>query len=82
MTLSNGCSIPAECSLSRPVRRRETSFRVAGTRLRSSSFALIAEVHGIHLYTLNRYKDVASLVTDAGLRKAKSVSSAFRFFQT
>ncbi len=70
MTLSNGCSIPAE--LSELIGRYgddEAAFRSAG---RDFTVRLIERyrsegVDGIHIYTLNRYEDVAGIVAGAGL---------------
>lgn len=70
MTLSNGCSIPAEvAALVGRYGEDEASFRAAG---HDFTVGLVQRylregVSGIHLYTLNRYEDVASLVADAGL---------------
>lgn len=71
MTLGNGCSIPAEVSaLVGRYGDDEESFRKAG---RAFTVGLVRRfldegADGIHLYTLNRYEDVAELVSDAGLR--------------
>jgi len=76
MTLSNGCSIPAEvASLVGRYGTEEESFRAAGHEFTVSLVQrLIREgANGIHLYTLNRFEDVADLVRDAGIRdKAES----------
>ena len=72
MTLSNGCSIPAEvASLVGRYGAEEESFRAAGHEFTVSLVQrLIQEgANGIHLYTLNRYEDVADLVRDAGIRE-------------
>ncbi len=72
MTLSNGCSIPAEVSaLVGRYGESEESFRAAGHDFTVSLVQrLILEgASGIHLYTLNRFEDVADLVYDAGLRE-------------
>lgn len=77
MTLSNGCSIPAEvASLVGRYGAEEESFRAAGHEFTVSLVQrLIREgANGIHLYTLNRFEDVADLVRDAGIRE-KSESS-------
>lgn len=77
MTLSNGCSIPAEvASLVGRYGAEEESFRAAGHEFTVSLVQrLILEgANGIHLYTLNRFEDVADLVRDAGIRE-KSESS-------
>ncbi len=72
MTLSNGCSIPAEVSaLVGRYGESEESFRSAGHDFTVSLVQrLIAEgTSGIHLYTLNRFDDVEHLVYDAGIRE-------------
>ena len=72
MTLSNGCSIPAEVSaLVGRYGESEESFRSAGHDFTVSLVQrLIAEgTCGIHLYTLNRFEDVEHLVYDAGIRE-------------
>ena len=72
MTLSNGCSIPAEVSaLVGRYGASEESFRAAGHDFTVSLVQkLISEgASGIHLYTLNRFEDVADLVYDAGIRE-------------
>ena len=71
MTLSNGCSIPAEvASLVGRYGESEESFRAAGHAFTVSLVErLLREgASGIHLYTLNRFEDVADLVYDAGIR--------------
>jgi methylenetetrahydrofolate reductase (NADPH) len=77
MTLSNGCSIPAEvAALVGRYGEGEESFRAAGHAFTVSLVQrLIREgASGIHLYTLNRYEDVADLVYDAGIRSKGSIS--------
>jgi methylenetetrahydrofolate reductase (NADPH) len=72
MTLSNGCSIPAEvASLVGRYGENEESFRAAGHAFTVSLMQrLLREgVSGIHLYTLNRFEDVEQLVYDAGIRE-------------
>ena len=71
MTLSNGCSIPAEvAALVGRYGESEESFRAAGHAFTVSLVRRLMRegVSGIHLYTLNRYEDVENLVFDAGLR--------------
>lgn len=75
MTLSNGCSIPAEvAALVGRYGESEESFRAAGHAFTVSLVQrFIAEgVSGIHLYTLNRYEDVADVVYDAGIRSKQA----------
>ncbi len=71
MTLSNGCSIPAEVSaLVGRYGESEESFRAAGHAFTVSLVQRLMQegASGIHLYTLNRFEDVADLVYDAGIR--------------
>ena len=71
MTLSNGCSIPAEVSaLVGRYGASEESFHNAGHAFTVELVQryLREGAEGIHLYTLNRYSDVANVVFDAGLR--------------
>lgn len=70
MTLSNGCSIPSEVSaLVGRYGENEESFRAAGHAFTVELVRrFLAEgADGIHLYTLNRYEDVADVVVHAGL---------------
>ena len=65
MTLSNGCSIPAElAALIGRYGENEADFRAAGHDFTAELIRRYrAEaVNGIHLYTLNRYEDVAALL--------------------
>lgn len=74
MTLSNGCSIPAEvAALVGRYGESEESFRAAGHAFTVSLVQrLILEgANGIHLYTLNRFEDVADLVIDSGIRSGR-----------
>lgn len=74
MTLSNGCSIPAKVAeLVGRYGGNEDSFRAAG---HSFTVDLIQRylsegVDGIHLYTLNRFEDVADIVVNAGLNRVE-----------
>ena len=71
MTLSNGCSIPAEvAALVGRYGESEESFRAAGHAFTVSLVQRLVQegANGIHLYTLNRFEDVAALVFDAGIR--------------
>ena len=71
MTLSNGCSIPAEVSaLVGRYGASEESFHDAGHAFTVELVQryLREGAEGIHLYTLNRYSDVANVVFDAELR--------------
>ncbi len=71
MTLSNGCSIPAEvAALVGRYGDSEESFRAAGHAFTVSLVKRFLQegASGVHLYTLNRYEDVADVVFDAGIR--------------
>ena len=71
MTLSNGCSIPAEVSaLVGRYGASEESFHDAGHAFTVELVQryLREGAEGIRLYTLNRYSDVANVVFDAELR--------------
>ena len=71
MTLSNGCSIPAEvAALVGRYGESEESFRDAGHAFTVSLVNRFLQegASGIHLYTLNRYEDVADVVYDADIR--------------
>lgn len=72
MTLSNGCSIPAE--LSAIIGRYgddPDDFRKAGIEYTVNQIFRFIEagIVGLHLYTLNRYKDVETIITSSGIRK-------------
>ena len=74
MTLSNGCSIPAEvASLVGRYGESEESFRAAGHAFTVSLVQRLVQegASGIHLYTLNRFEDVADLVIDSGIRSGR-----------
>ena len=71
MTLSNGCSIPAEVSaLVGRYGVSEESFHDAGHAFTVQLVQRFLQegADGIHLYTLNHYSDVANVVFDAELR--------------
>lgn len=71
MTLSNGCSIPAEVSaLVGRYGESEESFHDAGHAFTVDLVQRFLQegADGIHLYTLNRYSDVENVVFDAELR--------------
>lgn len=71
MSLSNGCSLPAEvAALIGRYGDDEVAFREEGKgfTVRLIERLIDAGVGGIHLYTLNRYDDVADVVNASGLR--------------
>lgn len=74
MTLSNGCSIPAElAAIIGKYGACPDDFRKAGREytVRQIHRYMTAGVDGLHLYTLNRYADITEIVHSAGLRPAK-----------
>lgn len=74
MTLGNGCSIPKEvAALVGRYGGDERAFHAAGHAFTVELVQryLAAGVSGVHLYTLNRYEDVADIVADAGLLRAQ-----------
>jgi methylenetetrahydrofolate reductase (NADPH) len=72
MTLSNGCSIPAE--LAAIIGRygdKPEEFKKAGIdyTIRQIYRFMVAGVVGLHIYTLNKWEDVETIVTESGIRK-------------
>jgi methylenetetrahydrofolate reductase (NADPH) len=72
MTLSNGCSIPAE--LATIIGRygdNPDDFKKAGIEYTINQiFRFIsAGIVGLHIYTLNKYEDVETIITSSGIRK-------------
>jgi methylenetetrahydrofolate reductase (NADPH) len=70
MTLSNGCSIPAElAAIIGRYGNQPEEFKKAGkaytVRLLHRVRAL--QVSGIHVYTMNRYEDVSDILTASGV---------------
>jgi methylenetetrahydrofolate reductase (NADPH) len=72
MTVSNGCSIPAE--LAAIIGRygdKSDEFKKAGIEYTIDQIYRFMEagVGGVHIYTLNKWEDVGRIVTDSGIRK-------------
>ena len=72
MTLSNGCSIPAE--LSAIIGRygdNPEDFKKAGIEYTVNQIFRFMEagIIGLHIYTLNKYKDVETIITSSGIRE-------------
>lgn len=72
MTLSNGCSIPDE--LAAIIGRygdNPDDFKKAGIEYTINQiFRFIsAGIVGLHIYTLNKYEDVETIITSSGIRK-------------
>jgi methylenetetrahydrofolate reductase (NADPH) len=65
MTLSNGCSIPAElAAIMGKYRNDKDSFKAAGKEytVRLIERYMDLGVGGIHIYTMNKHEDVADIV--------------------
>lgn len=72
MTLSNGCSIPAE--LAAIIGRygdNADDFKKAGIEytIKQIFRFISAGIVGLHIYTLNKYEDVEKIITSSGIRK-------------
>ncbi|GHV45845.1 methylenetetrahydrofolate reductase [Spirochaetia bacterium] len=70
MTFSNGCSIPAELAvIMGKYEDDKAGFKKAGMEYTVKLIHRFIDmgVNGIHIYTLNRWEDVAVIVQDAGL---------------
>ncbi len=72
MTLSNGCSITAE--LAAIIGRYgddPEDFKKAGIEYTSKQIYRFVEagIGGLHIYTLNKWEDVETIVADSGIRK-------------
>ncbi len=72
MTLSNGCSIPAE--LAAIIGRygdKPDEFKKAGIdyTIKQIYRFIEAGIVGLHIYTLNKWEDVETIVTESGIRK-------------
>ena len=71
MCVQNGCSVPRE--LSRIIGRcgeDQDAFRQAGKVYTAQLFRwyLNAGINGLHIYTLNRYRDVSDIIALSGVR--------------
>lgn len=79
MTLSNGCSIPAElAAIIGKYGDSPEDFKKAGkeyTVLQIARF-LEQDTAGLHFYSLNQYRDIGEIVEAAGLRRAETVVDA------
>ena len=72
MTLSNGCSIPAQ--LAAIIGRygdNPDDFRKAGIEYTINQIFRFIEagIVGLHIYTLNKYKEVETIITSSGIRE-------------
>jgi methylenetetrahydrofolate reductase (NADPH) len=72
MTLSNGCSIPAElAAIIGRYGEDPDEFRKAGIEytVKQIHRFMAAGIAGLHIYTLNKWEDVETILTEAGIRK-------------
>jgi len=72
MTLSNGCSIPDElATIIGKYGDNPDDFKKAGIEYTINQiFRFIsAGIVGLHIYTLNKYEDVETIITSSGIRK-------------
>ena len=72
MTLSNGCSIPAE--LATIIGRygdKPDEFKKAGIEytVKQIHRFMAAGIGGLHIYTLNKWEDVETILAESGIRK-------------
>ncbi|MEA4923654.1 MAG: methylenetetrahydrofolate reductase [Eubacteriaceae bacterium] len=71
MTLGNGCSIPKEVSeLIGKYGDNKEDFKKAGKEFTISLIYkyMSKGISGLHLYSLNKYKDLAEIINDSGIR--------------
>lgn len=77
MTVSNGCSIPRELAeIIGKYGDNPEDFKKAG---KEYTVKLIYDyintgIDGLHIYTLNKWQDVADILNDAGIRNLKDVN--------
>ena len=72
MTVSNGCSIPAElAAIIGRYGEDPDEFKKAGIEftIRQIYRFIEAGIGGLHIYTLNKWEDVETIVTGSGIRK-------------
>lgn len=78
MTLSNGCSIPAElAAIIGKYGDDPQDFKKAGIEytIRQVHRYIAAGVDGVHLYTLNKWEEVEAIVAGSGIREAVTAQS-------
>lgn len=71
MTLSNGCSIPDElAAIIGKYGSSPEDFKKAGIEYTINQIFrfMAAGIEGLHLYTLNKYEDVKTIIDEAGIR--------------
>ncbi len=72
MTLSNGCSIPAElAAIIGKYGDQPDEFKKAGIdyTVKQIHRFMEAGIAGLHIYTLNKWEDVEAIMTESGIRK-------------
>jgi methylenetetrahydrofolate reductase (NADPH) len=72
MTLSNGCSIPDElAAIIGKYGDNPDDFKKAGIEytIKQIFRFISAGIVGLHIYTLNKYEDVETIITSSGIRK-------------
>ncbi len=72
MTLSNGCSIPDElATIIGKYGDNPDDFKKAGIEytIKQIFRFISAGIVGLHIYTLNKYEDVETIITSSGIRK-------------
>jgi methylenetetrahydrofolate reductase (NADPH) len=72
MTLSNGCSIPDElAAIIGKYGDNPDDFKKAGIEYSINQIfrSISAGIVGLHIYTLNKYEDVETIITSSGIRK-------------
>jgi methylenetetrahydrofolate reductase (NADPH) len=70
MTLANGCSIPAELAvILGKYEDDKEGFKKAGMEYTVKQIHRFIDmgVNGLHIYTLNKWEDVAAILQDAGM---------------
>jgi methylenetetrahydrofolate reductase (NADPH) len=73
ITLSNGCSIPSElASIIGKYEKDAEGFKKAGKEytVRQIHRYIAAGIDGLHIYTMNKYEDIADIVEASGIRQA------------
>ncbi|MDR3296468.1 MAG: methylenetetrahydrofolate reductase [Clostridiales Family XIII bacterium] len=74
MTVSNGCSIPAElAAIIGKYEKDPDGFKKAGKEytVKQIHRFMAAGIGGLHIYALNKYEDVSDIVNASGIRTAK-----------
>jgi methylenetetrahydrofolate reductase (NADPH) len=72
MTVSNGCSIPAElAAIIGRYGEDPDEFKKAGIEYTIEQIHRFIEagIGGLHIYTLNKWEDIETIVAGSGIRK-------------